>query len=54
MILIGYAQLETAEARALEPSVVFVDAENKIMGTSHDPAEPVPGSELLRGDLLAG
>jgi aspartate 1-decarboxylase len=54
VILIGYAQMETEEAVCFEPSVVFVDADNKITGTSHDPAEPVPGSELLRGDLLAG
>jgi aspartate 1-decarboxylase len=54
VILIGYAQLETAEARTFEPSVVFVDADNKIVATSHDPAEPVPGSGLLRGDALAG
>jgi aspartate 1-decarboxylase len=54
VILIAYGQLETAQARTFEPSVVFVDADNKIMGTSHDPAEPVPGSDLLRGDLLAG
>jgi aspartate 1-decarboxylase len=53
VILIGYGQLETSEARALKPAVVFVDADNKIMGTSHDPAAPVPGSDLLRGDLLA-
>src|ERR1700710_235727 len=53
VILIGYGQMETAEARAHEPSVVFVDADNSILGASHAPAEPVPGSDLLRGDLLA-
>jgi aspartate 1-decarboxylase len=54
VILIGYGQLETEQARALEPSVVFVDAENKIVATSSDPAKPVPGSDLLRGDRVAG
>jgi aspartate 1-decarboxylase len=54
VILIGYGQLETEQARALEPSVVFVDGDNKIVATSSDPAEPVPGSGLLRGDRLAG
>src|SRR4051794_39149007 len=53
VILIGYGQMETAEAVVFEPSVVFVDAENKIVATSHDPAEPVPGSDLTRGDALA-
>jgi aspartate 1-decarboxylase len=52
VILIGYAQLETAEARELEPHVVFVDEANKIVGTGSDPAEVVPGSGLLRGDLV--
>ena len=53
VILIAYAQLETAEARELEPSVVFVDAENRVVGTGHDPAEALPGTGLVRGDALA-
>jgi aspartate 1-decarboxylase len=53
VILIGYAQMETAEARAFEPHVVFVDAENRVLGTGSDPAEPVPGGGLVRGDLAA-
>jgi aspartate 1-decarboxylase len=51
VILIGYGQLETAEARIFQPSVVFVDADNRIVATGSDPAEVVPGSGLLRGDL---
>jgi aspartate 1-decarboxylase len=56
VILIGYGQLETAEARIFSPSVVFVDADNRIVGTGSDPAEVVPGMGaaghgLLRGDL---
>ena len=53
VILIAYAQLETAEARELEPSVVFVDAENRVVGTGHDPAEALLGTGLVRGDALA-
>jgi aspartate 1-decarboxylase len=53
VILIAYAQLETAEARSFEPSVVFVDAENRVVGTGHDPAEALPGTGLVRGDALA-
>ena len=51
VILIAYGQMETAEARELEPKVVFVDADNKIVGTGSDPAEALPGTGLLRGDL---
>ena len=53
VILIGYAQMETAEARALRPSVVFVDAGNRVIGTGHDPAEALPGTGLVRGDATA-
>ena len=52
VILIGYGQMETAEARTYEPSVVFVDADNRIVGSGSDPAEALPGSGLLRGDLV--
>ena len=52
VILIGYGQMETEEARAHEPHVVFVDADNKIIGTGSDPAEAMPGSNLFRGDLI--
>ena len=51
VILIAYGQMETAEAKELAPSVVFVDADNRIAGTGSDPAEALPGMELVRGDL---
>ena len=54
VILIAYAQMETAEARTFEPHVVFVDADNRVVGTGSDPAEALPGSGLVRGDSLAG
>lgn len=53
VILIAYGQLEDAEAREFTPSVVFVDTENRIIGTGSDPAEVVPGSGLVRGDVVA-
>ena len=53
VILIGYGQMETVEAREFRPSVVFVDADNKVVGTGSDPAEALPGSGLVRGDLVA-
>ena len=51
VILIAYGQMEDAEARELEPSVVFVDSENRVIGTGSDPAEALPGSGLTRGDV---
>jgi aspartate 1-decarboxylase len=53
VILIGYGQMETAEARVFKPSVVFVDANNAVVGTGRDSAEALPGSGLVRGDLTA-
>ena len=53
VILIGYGQMTTEEAKAYQPSVVFVDADNGIMGTSADPADPFGDEALLRGDLTA-
>src|SRR6478735_5735364 len=44
VILIAYGQMETAEAQGYQPSVVFVDADNRIVGTGSDPAEVVPGT----------
>jgi aspartate 1-decarboxylase len=52
VILISYGQLEDAEAREHKPHVVFVDSENHIIGTGNDPAEALPGTGLIRGDIL--
>jgi aspartate 1-decarboxylase len=52
VILIAYGQMDDAEARAYQPRVVFVDADNRITGTGHDPAEALPGTGLRRGDLV--
>jgi aspartate 1-decarboxylase len=52
VILIGYGQMETAEARGFQPHVVFVDAANRIVGTGSDPAA-VAGGDLVRGDAVA-
>ena len=48
VILIGYGQMETAEACDFRPHVVFVDADNKILATGCDPAEAVE-VRLVRG-----
>jgi aspartate 1-decarboxylase len=52
VIIMSYAMLSDAEARALDPRVVHVDAANRVVKIGNDPAEPVPGaSDQLRGDL---
>lgn len=53
VILIAYGQMETAEAKAFEPHVVFVDRDNKIMGTSSDAADTFGAEDLVRGDLVS-
>ncbi|GAA1095012.1 MULTISPECIES: aspartate 1-decarboxylase [Kitasatospora] len=50
VILIAYGQMDTAEAKAYLPKVVFVDGDNRITGMGGDPAEAPEGSGLLRGD----
>jgi aspartate 1-decarboxylase len=53
VIIMSYAVLTDAEARALEPLVVHVDGENRVVKIGNDPAEPVPGSGQIRGDAIA-
>ena len=53
VIIMSYAVLDDAEARALEPRVVHVDGKNRIVKLGNDAAEPVPGSNQKRGDLIA-
>jgi aspartate 1-decarboxylase len=48
VILISYAQVEDAEARSLRPSVVHVDAGNRITALGDDTAEPAPGTDTVR------
>jgi len=53
VILIAYGQMETAEAREHKPSVVFVDADNRVIDIGSDPAEALPDTGLVRGDAIA-
>jgi aspartate 1-decarboxylase len=57
VILIGYGQMETEEARTFQPQVVFVDADNKVRATGSDPAgtfsDTDPTSGLIRGDRIS-
>jgi aspartate 1-decarboxylase len=53
VIIMSYGMFTDAEARALEPTVVHVDEANRVVKIGNDAAEPVPGSDQLRGDLAA-
>jgi aspartate 1-decarboxylase len=53
VIIISYGMFDDAEARALTPAVVHVDEKNRVVKIGNDPAEPVPGSDQVRGDLAA-
>jgi aspartate 1-decarboxylase len=53
VIIISYALVDDAEARALKPAIVHVDSANRIVKLGDDAAEPVPGSGQKRGDALA-
>ncbi|WP_027343025.1 aspartate 1-decarboxylase [Hamadaea tsunoensis] len=51
VILIAYAQMDDVEARAYQPRIVHVNADNEIIELGDDPAEAVPG---MVGDLVSG
>ena len=53
VIIMSYALMDEAEAKAMTPRVVHVDGANKVVKIGNDPAEPVPGSNQKRGDLAA-
>ena len=53
VIIMSYALMDDAEARALKPRVVHVDEENRVVKIGNDAAEPVPGSDQERGDFIA-
>ena len=54
VILISYGLLDAAEVRSWVPKVVHVDPANRIVTLSSDLVAPVPGSDLVRGDLPVG
>jgi aspartate 1-decarboxylase len=53
VIIMSYAVLSDTEARSVEPRIVHVDEKNRIVKLGNDAAEPVPGSNQKRGDLIA-
>jgi aspartate 1-decarboxylase len=53
VIIMSYGMFEDAEARKLNPIVVHVDDQNRIVKIGNDASEPVPGSDQKRGSLIA-
>jgi aspartate 1-decarboxylase len=53
VIIISYGMFDDAEARALKPTVVHVDEQNRVVKIGNDAAEPVPGSDQVSGGLAA-
>ena len=53
VIIMSYAVMSDAEAKAMKPHVVHVDDKNRVVKVGNDPAEPVPGSDQKRGSLIA-
>ena len=51
VIIMSYAMMDEAEARALTPRVVHVDERNRVVKIGNDRGEPVPGTSQMRGDL---
>jgi aspartate 1-decarboxylase len=53
VILIAYGQMDDAEARAYQPRVVHVNADNEIIDLGTDPAAAADGmaGNPVRGDL---
>jgi aspartate 1-decarboxylase len=54
VIIISYAQVTDAEARALKPRVVHVDGDNRIVSLGADPSETVPGSDQQHSPQAVG
>ncbi|MCX4692925.1 aspartate 1-decarboxylase [Streptomyces sp. NBC_01408] len=52
VIIIAYAMVGDEQAASLEPRVVFVDQENRVVSLGADPADVPAGSELKRGDMI--
>jgi len=52
VIIMSYAVMSDAEAKAMKSHVVHVDDKNRVVKVGNDPAEPVPGSDQKRGNLI--
>ncbi|MEW2579286.1 aspartate 1-decarboxylase [Streptomyces syringium] len=52
VIIIAYGSMDSVEAAAFEPRVVFVDERNAVVDLGSDPAAVPDGAGLRRGDLV--
>ena len=52
VIVIGYATVSDADARRLQPRIVFVDRDNRLIDLGSDSAEAIAGTDTVRGDLV--
>ena len=48
VIVISHQPVEDHEARAIEPRIVHVDPDDRIVDPGTDPARPVAGSQTIR------
>ena len=54
VIIMGYALMDDAEARALKPRVVHVDEHNRVVKLGNDASEPVPGAKDQKSPIAVG
>jgi aspartate 1-decarboxylase len=52
VIIIAYATVDNAEAQAMKPKIVFVDAANKVVSQEYQLANAPDGHHLLPGDTV--
>ncbi|MEU5432013.1 aspartate 1-decarboxylase [Streptomyces sp. NPDC020719] len=50
VIIISYGMVQDQEAARVQPKVVFVDADNKVVSLGADPAEATADGTTVRGD----
>jgi aspartate 1-decarboxylase len=54
VIIMSYALMDDAEARALKPRVVHVDENNRVVKLGNDASEPVPGAKDQKSPIAVG
>ena len=54
VIIMSYALMDDAEARALKPRVVHVDEHNRVVKLGNDASEPVPGAKDQKSPIAVG
>ena len=54
VIIMSYALMDDAEARAPKPRVVHVDEHNRVVKLGNDGSEPVPGAKDQKSPIAVG